>query len=691
MAAEKTRDSEYERLLDADKLVERSMPTAVNWSADGRYVSFTEGQNAVRVDARTGKRVAPVREIAEVDKDRQPRVIGSSYPQSSAVGSAIHEVPSPNGKWLLGRTDLNVSVRTAADSSVVPLTSDGEKYRDWNVGRAVWHASKPLVALSRSDNRKVAKIPRVEWLGTPVLSEAEAFPVIGGPFPTEEIHVFNVNTRQARRMTLPEDWYLTILGFLPNSTDLLVSGFSRSQQQRCVYACDPVNGECRVVFDESTSTFFLDAPSNASFVALSKRSEFIASSDRSGVDNLYLLDKAGRVIRPLTQLSLPVAGIIDIDEKREAVYFIAPSSAQRPYDQHLWRVSLSGSELEQLTSADGQHVIRMAPDGERFLDFHSSVTQPPTLSLRDRTGKLIATLASSGLDAKTFWNGYPPEAFTVTAADGKTTLHGVLYKPFDFDPGKRYPVIQFVYGGPQTTISQRHFGPGQLSLRGEFGGAPSLSVLSGYLNTAPALAQLGFITFTVDARGTPGRSKAFQDAAYRNIGSHEVQDYTATLDQLLAARSYMDGKKVGIYGRSFGGFQTVRAMLAGADHYHVGVASAPALGGPLSSIGFEGYFGEGGTDPALYEGMDNSRLAANLRGKLLLIYGTNDVDIPFNQAMHLVDAFVRAGKYVDLMVLPEQNHLFLRKSDASWMNHRDEYRNTAIRNYFTCHLQSVCP
>lgn len=690
MSQETSALTQYERLLDADKLVERSMPANVTWSDDSRYVSFEEigpsGKRAVRVDAATGKRVRTPKPVADGGLLRQPKAIGSSYPQSAVAGSTLYELPSPGGRWLLGREGFNLYVRDADAGRIDRLTTDGEKYRDWNVGRGVWHVSESLLAVSRTDNRAVARIPRVRWLQQPAQVELEAFPLIDGPFPTEEIHVFDLKTHQAKRMELPSNEYLSILGFRPDTTEVLVSSQSRGQQRRGVYACDAASGRCRSVFEESTSTFFLDAPGNGSFVALSRRRGFIATSDRSGVENLYLLSAEGEVIRPLTQMQLPVTGIIHVDEAREAVYFMAASASERPYDQHLWRISFAGGKAERLTSEEGQHVIRMAPSDERFLDYHSSITRPPTLTLRDRGGKRIATIAASSLDAKTFWNGQLPEPFVVKAADGKTDLHGVLYKPFDFDPRRKYPVIQFVYGGPQTTITQRHFGPGQLSLRGEIGSAPGLAVISGYLNTAPALAQLGFITFTVDARGTPGRSKQFQDAAYRDIGPHTVQDYVATLDQLFASRSYMDGNRVGIYGRSFGGFHTVRAMLAAADRYRVGVASAPALGGPLSSIAFEGYFGDGDTDPSRYSSMDNTLLAGNLQGKLLLIYGTNDVDIPFNQAMSMVEAFVRAGKYVDMLVLPEQNHLFMREGDPSWMDHRDEYRNTAIRNYFVCHL-----
>lgn len=685
--------AEYERLLEADKTVERSVPHDISWSADGSSVSFNEvsaeGTYVVKIEVATGRRTRSTRGTtapeSKTDDPRRPRVIGSSYPQSSVVGSTLYEVPSGSGRLLLGKQARNLYVRDA-DAGTTARLAEGAQFYEWNTAAVVWHESETLVALSRTDNRSVAKIPRVEWLGDTVRSIDEPFPVIGGPFPTEEIHVFNLDRGQSRRMALPDDWYLSILGFQPGSTDILVAGTSRDQQQRRVYACDSASARCRAVFDETTETFFLQAPSTADFIALRKQKGYIALSSRSGVDNLYRIAADGKPSRALTSFESPVSGIVHLDEDRGEVHVIAPASPARPYDQHLWQVPLAGGKPQRLTSEEGQHVIRMAPVGGAFVDYHSSVSRPPSITLRSRDGRSVATIATSAIDAKAFWNDRLPEEFVVKAADGKTDLYGVLYKPYDFDPARKYPVVQFVYGGPQTTITQRHFGPGQLSLRGEFGGAPSLSVLSGYLNTAPAIAQLGFITFTLDARGTPGRTKAFHDAAYRSIGTHEVQDYAAGLEQLLAKRPYMDGKRVGIYGRSFGGFLTVRAMLAAADHYQVGVASAPALGGPLSSIGFEGYYGRGGADPAEYQLMDNSRLAPHLRGKLLLIFATNDVDVPFNQGMQLVESFVRAGKYVDLMVLPQQNHLFLRDSDPSWMNFRDDYRNTAIRNYFACHL-----
>jgi dipeptidyl aminopeptidase/acylaminoacyl peptidase len=250
----------------------------------------------------------------------------------------------------------------------------------------------------------------------------------------------------------------------------------------------------------------------------------------------------------------------------------------------------------------------------------------------------------------------PPEEFTVKAADGKTDLYGVLYKPFDFDPSKKYPVLDSIYAGPQTTWVPRRF---TADPRGQ------------------AFAHLGFIVFVVDARGTPDRGKAFQDVVYMNFGRNEIPDHVATLKQLAAARPFMDLSRVGVFGGSWGGYFAIRALLQAPDVFHVGVAMAPVT--DLRQVNHDLYMGRPEDNKEGYDFGSNLLLAGKLKGHLLLMHGTADLNAPFTATIQMIDALVEAGKPYDLIVLPEQTH---RPEGRSVM-----YSMDAQKRYLVDHLK----
>jgi len=252
----------------------------------------------------------------------------------------------------------------------------------------------------------------------------------------------------------------------------------------------------------------------------------------------------------------------------------------------------------------------------------------------------------------------PPEEFVVKAADKKTELYGVLYKPHDFDPSRNYPVVDFIYAGPQTTVVPRSFA----DVRGLH---------------PQALAQLGFITFVVDGRGTPERGKEFQDVVYGNVGRNEIPDHVAALRQLSERRPYMDLGRVGILGHSYGGYFALRAILMAPDVYHAAVSSAPVADlAETPANGIEPYLGLPQNNREGYEYAANLRLASSLGGKLLLIIGTSDDDVRFSSAMKIADALIRANKPYDLVVLPEQPHSLVRMGSAY------AYWQETVRRYF---------
>jgi dipeptidyl aminopeptidase/acylaminoacyl peptidase len=383
-------------------------------------------------------------------------------------------------------------------------------------------------------------------------------------------------------------------------------------------------------------------------------------SERDGWNHLYLYDFDGRLIRRLTRGTFPGVGIEAVDDKGGWVYFTAHGDEARPYDTHLYRVSLEGTEFGQLTDAPGRHEIEFSPSREFFLDTHSSPDRPPRVELRRADGVLLRALSVADISGLEDLGWRPADEFTIKAADGKTDLYGLLWKPYDFDADLKYPVIEYIYGCPQVAVVPRSFTHWE-------GIYPQ------------ALAQLGFVVFVVDARGTPERGKAFQDVAYGNMGRHEIPDHVGALRQLIEQRPYMDGDRVGMFGHSCGGYFTIRALLLAPDAYHVGVASAPVVELEYGNA-MEVYMGPPDENRGAYEYASNVRLAGNLEGKLFLIHGTSDFAAPLSGTMKMVEALIQAGEAYDLLLFPEQDHGLYGGSTGT-------YWQWAVRRYFQEHLK----
>jgi dipeptidyl aminopeptidase/acylaminoacyl peptidase len=283
------------------------------------------------------------------------------------------------------------------------------------------------------------------------------------------------------------------------------------------------------------------------------------------------------------------------------------------------------------------------------------------VELRSVDGLLLQTLSTADISDLEALGWKPPEEFVVTAVDGDTEIFGVLYKPTDFDPRKRYPVIQAIYANPFSADAPRHFS----------------SSWVGY-EQGRALAQLGFITVRMDWRG-PSSWRGFWERIYGNIGRYEIPDQVAALKQLAAERPYMDLDRVGIFGASYGGYTALRAMLQAPDFYKVGIATSP-ITDMAKHWGNEILLGPIETNREAYEYASNIPLAKNLRGKLLLIHGTCDEAVPVSHTMRIIAEFARTGRAYDLILLPGQGH------DLSAGSHA-EYWLDAIRRYFVEHLK----
>ena len=604
---------------------------------------------------------------AEQESRLVPQVVQKYFNFTGAGNDPpdIMEILSPDHRWFATVKDNNLWLRSTDDGRDIQLTTDGTQDRAWAGGGYYWHewawwAPDGLrLAVKKADYRKVRKYPIVDYLKPREevqwsLSDSDSEP------PTE-LFIVNIVTKQRVRVdtgTEP-DQYFWVLGWRPDGSELIFLRPDRTTTKLDLMAAKPSTGSTRIILTESRTTSGLWLQWRKLFTPLEDRERFIWRSERDGWNHLYLYDLDGHLIRRLTEGLFPLVQVVAVDDEAGWVYFTGHGDRQRPYDTHLYRVDLEGNRLVRLTDATGQHDIQFAPSKAFFLDTHSNVDRPPAVELKRADGTLLQTVSKANIDALKELKWKPPEEFIVKAADGETNLYGVLYKPYDFDPNKKYPVIEHILGSPALTFVPHTFIP------------------RGILIHAQARAQLGFIYLILDGRGTPERGREFREVLYGNHGRIEIPDHVAALQQLADTRPYMDLSRVGIDGNSYGGYFAIRAMLLAPDVYHVGVASAPMH--MQENWGWDGVLL--GNKEA-YEYASNLNFAANLKGKLLIIHGTSDADVPFSNTMKMVDALIRAGKYFDLLVMPGQGHDITQRLGRS-----ETYWREAIRHYFQEHLE----
>jgi len=606
--------------------------------------------------------VRPVASPSPAERDRrEPRLVARGWP---ATMPDIMEMPSPDGRWLAGHRDGNLWLRSTTDGREQQLTFDATPDYGWTVGGARWSPDGLRLAAIKNDARRVAKLPVVHWLKPTEEIEWRPFPRVGGAIVRSVVHVIDVLSGRvtAARLADSADGYQSLIGWTPDNAELLFLRMTRDMKRLEVVALRPSTGETRIILTETQPTFIKNIASNPGwndlFTLLPDGKRFLWISERDGWDHLYLYSLDGTLIRRLTSGAFPVLKVVAVDAQAGWVYFTGHFEA-RPYDTHVYRVGLDGRGLTRLTEGTGVHAASFSPSKAFFLDQHSSVDRPPATDLRAADGQLVMTLVTANADSLRAFGWRPPEEFVAKAADGTTDLHGVLIKPFDFDSTRKYPVVEYIYGGPQTTAVVRAFGQAWVKEQ--------------------AVAQLGFIVVVTDARGTTERGKAFQDVVYGRFGQNEILDHSAVLKQLGARHRWLDLSRVGIFGGSWGGYMTIRALLLAPETYHVGIATFPV--GDLydhAASAIEPYMGLVETNRAGYDEGSSLRIIDRLKGKLLLLHGTSDVNATFSATMKLVDALAKAGKPCDLKVFPELNHS---------LTGIEAYFAETVRRYFVEHLR----
>lgn len=445
---------------------------------------------------------------------------------------------------------------------------------------------------------------------------------------------------------------------------------SRDFKKADLMVADTNTGKSRVLVEERNNVYsYYYVFSPVPFYLVNKGREMIVWSERNGWAQLYLYDNNGKLKNPVTSGSYHVSDILGVDEQKRVVYFVANGKEkdEDPYYEHLYRVNFDGSGLKLLNPGDYTHKASLSKSTKYFVNNYSRVSAVPKSELRDSNGKLIMTLETADLSLLMDAGFKFPETFKVKADDGVTDLYGVMYKPYNFDPGKKYPIIAYVYPGPQTESVAKAFD------------------LSFYSNHLPMLAQFGYVVVTVGNRGGhPQRSNWYQTFSTGNLRDYGLPDKKAAIEQLADRHDFIDIEKVGIFGHSGGGFMSTAAMLTYPDFFHVAVSSAGNHENNIyNTVWSEMHHGvkevvdKDGNTLFEYTIQKNSELAGNLKGRLMLATGAVDDNVHPGLTYRMAQALIKTNKRFDFVLLPGQSHGFTTD---------DEYFNWIRADYFNKHL-----
>ena len=396
--------------------------------------------------------------------------------------------------------------------------------------------------------------------------------------------------------------------------------------------------------------------------------ELIHWSERDGWAHLYLYDDKGNLKNRITKGPWHVEEILKVDEKTRTVYFTANgrNADENPYYEHLYKANLDGSGLTQITQGDFFHQVEVDDDAKFVVDNYSRINTVPMCVLLDNTGKKVMNIQESDF-SQLFANGYKfPELFKVKAADGVTDLYGVMYKPFDFDSTKVYPIVDYVYPGPQVEAVYYPFT--RMSVRTD------------------RLAQAGFIVISVGQRGGhPSRSKWYHNYGYGNMRDYPLADHKYAIEQLANRHPFIDIDRVGIHGHSGGGFMSTAAICQYPDFFKVAVSCAGNHDNTIynrwwseTHHGVKETVSEKGDTTFVYKIGTNPEIAKNLKGHLLLVHGDIDDNVHPGNTTRVVNALIRAGKRFDMLMLPQQRHSF---------GDMNEYFYWRMVDYFSEHLK----
>jgi dipeptidyl-peptidase-4 len=668
------------------------------WIGESRFTYV------VRRAGQTGSPMQADAVLIEASKGTRTRCVENREACNAGRGDIGPTPFSEIGNWSPDRMkyayirDWNLYVYDRTTRKATQVTTDGVKDFGYATDNAGWIHSENAILTWSPDSKKIATFQqdqrgvREMYLvntvaGHPKL-EAWKYPLVGDSVVSMiQRVIIDVSTEQPKviRLQMPPDQHRSSVcdhvscnggefadvQWYPDGSKLAFVSSSRDHKIATFRVADAATGAVKDVLREEVKTQFESGDNIPNWRILPASNELLWFSERDDWGQLYMYDlTTGALKHKVTSGNGNVSLLLHVDEKARQLFFVGvgKEATRDPYFRHIYRVGLDGKALTLLTPEDGDHNVTWSPSKKYFVDNWSRPDLPPTAVLRDGvTGKLILTLETADISKLLATGWKPPTRITVKARDGKTDLYGLMFTPSNLDSTKKYPIVNYIYPGPQTgSVGSRSFS----AARGDH----------------QALAELGFVVVAVDGMGTPMRSKSFHDAYYGRMSDNTLPDQIAAMKELATRYKFIDIDKAGMWGHSGGGFATAQAMFRYPEFFKVGISES----GNHDNRVYEDDWGEryhglltrdaNGKDN--YEAEANQTLAKNLKGKLLLAHGTMDDNVPPDNTMLVVDALIKANKDFDLLMLPNLPHGFGPATNYMMRRRWD---------YFVTHLMGATP
>ena len=611
-----------------------------------------------------------------------------------------NEHVSPNGKLAAYIANYNLWVRELDTDKKTQLTFNGKKDYGYATNNAGWIKSDGAVLKWSPNSNKIATFQQdARGVGMMYLTstnvghprlEAWKHPLPGDNkiFTIERVIIHLGNKPKTVRLKMERDFQRgTTTDHVANRNNELLDAqwnkegskfafvsSSRDHKIAHLQIADAQTGIVTSIHKEKVATFYESGVNNENWKVLFDSNEFIWYSEKTNWGHIYLYDLETKKLKnQITSGTFIVKQIKHIDAKNRLIYFSAGGKEKgNPYHNYDYKVNFDGTNLTNLTPSKGTHTVTFSDDYSILVDTYSTTTNPPITVLRNGNGEKIMDLETADISELKENSWQEPIEFSVKARDNKTDIYGIMCVPSHYDASKKYPVLNYIYPGPQSgSIGNYSFKPVWRDFQ--------------------AVAELGFVVVAVDAMGTPMRSKSFHDAYYGNMGDNGLPDNITAIKQLAEKYTGMDLEKVGIWGHSGGGFASTRAVFAYPEFYDVAVSGS----GNHDNRNYEADWGEkwqgllvngnieGKTEGTTnYDNQANQLLAKNLKGKLLITHGAMDDNVPPSNTLLVVEALIKANKDFDMILYPNQRHGY---GDMT------KYMTRKRWDYFVTHLLDAKP
>lgn len=614
---------------------------------------------------------------------------------SGSGRNSRNEHPSPDGKKAAFIKDHNLWVKDLESGNTTQLTFDGKADYGYATNNAGWtHSDRPVlkwspdsdkIATFQQDARGVGEMYLVNTkVGHPDL-EAWKYPLPGDSavFMIERVIIHLEPRPRLVRLKMEPDYqrstttdhiagrggeFLDVEWSADGSKLAFVSS-SRDHKEAELQVADANTGAVTPILKETVDTYYESGIRDECWRVLHDSNEVIWYSERDNWGHLYLYDLAsGELKKQITKGDWQVQQVVRVDQQNREIYFTGGGREEgNPYYQYLYKTDFDGNQVVCLTPGNGDHDFQISPDFSYVTDTWSTTVAPPVTVIRDMEGNKIADLETADISRLKEAGWQEPIEFSVKARDKETDLWGIMFLPSNFDENKSYPVLNYIYPGPQS-------------------GSVNDYAFRAARRDRQAVAELGFIVVGIDAMGTPRRSKSFHDAYYGNMGDNGLPDNITMIRQLSERYPAMDTTRIGIWGHSGGGFASTDAVLRYPDFYDVAVSGS----GNHDNRNYEDDWGEKwqGLLEVNPEGINNysdqanQLLAENLKGHLLITHGQLDDNVPPSNTMLVVEALIKANKDFDMIIFPNKRHGY---GDMT------NYMTVKRWDYFVKHLKNVEP